>query len=207
MSYLGNLIIVSAPSGGGKTSLVKKVTSTLKNIEVSISHTTRQSRPGEEHGVHYFFVTPQEFLTMVKQKAFIEYAQVFDHYYGTSIAQIEARLEEGIDVILDIDWQGAEQIKHLFPEAISVFIVPPSLDVLKQRLLNRRQDNMEIVKHRMRHAQDELRHFSEFDYIIINDAFDKAAVELEAIIISNRLQTKRQARKHQGLLSFLLASK
>lgn len=205
-SYSGNLIIVAAPSGGGKTSLVRELVSVLDNIEVSISHTTRNKRPGEKDEVDYFFINEERFLDMIRSNAFIEYARVFNHHYGTSVAQINARLQAGIDVVLDIDWQGAQQIKRIFPDALSVFIIPPSIDILKQRLLDRRQDNEEVIGRRMKRAQDELSHFSEFDYLIINDNFDKAALELQAIVIANRLRMANQAREQGKLLSFLLAS-
>lgn len=205
-SYPGNLIIVAAPSGGGKTSLVKKLVSTLPDIEVSISHTTRKMRPGEKDGVDYFFIRNQQFLDMVAANAFIEHAQVFNHHYGTSVAQINARLMAGIDVVLDIDWQGAQQIKSIFPEAISVFILPPSLTILQQRLFDRRQDDEEVIGNRMQRAQDELSHFSEFDYLIVNEDFEKASLELLAIVLANRLRMKRQQVEQRKLLSFLLAS-
>lgn len=204
-SYLGRLIIVSAPSGGGKTSLVKKLVKDLDNVEISISHTTRQKRPGEKNGIDYFFVNQEEFQGMIEEKAFIEHAIVFGHYYGTSIAQIKAKLQAGIDVVLDIDWQGAQQIKQIFSDALSVFILPPSLQILKQRLLSRRQDHMDIVMDRMRLAQSELCHFSEFDYVIINDDFEKAAFELQTIIIANRLTCQRQMVRQKELLSFLFS--
>jgi len=202
----GNLIIVSAPSGGGKTSLVKKLVSTLDKIEISISHTTRTRRPGEIDGIDYFFINNQQFLEMINANAFIEYAQVFNHYYGTSLAQINSRLQSGIDVVLDIDWQGAQQIRQIFPEAISVFIIPPSLEILKQRLLDRRQDDDTVISNRMERAQNELSHFSEFDYLIVNNTFNIAALELEAIVLANRLRMSRQVTKQGKLLSFLLAS-
>ncbi|ARG96722.1 guanylate kinase [Legionella micdadei] len=202
----GNLIIVAAPSGGGKTSLVRKLVSGLENIEVSISHTTRKMRPGEKDGVDYFFVTEQQFLEMIDANAFVEHAQVFNHYYGTSVKQINARLAAGIDVVLDIDWQGAQQIRSIFSDAISVFIIPPSLEILQKRLFDRRQDNEEVIGNRMQRAQDELSHFSEFDYLIVNDDFEKASFELQAIVIANRLRMSRQKREQGKLLSFLLAS-
>ncbi|KTD32996.1 guanylate kinase [Legionella nautarum] len=205
-SYPGNLIIVAAPSGGGKTSLVKKLVRTLPDIEVSISHTTRKMRPGEKDGVDYFFISEQQFLDMIAVNAFIEHAQVFNHHYGTSVAQINARLIAGIDVVLDIDWQGAQQIRTIFPEAISVFVLPPSLTILQQRLLDRRQDDEEVIGNRMQRAQDELSHFSEFDYLIVNDDFEKASLELQAIVVANRLRMKRQQVEQGKLLSFLLAS-
>ena len=205
-NYLGNLFIVAAPSGGGKTSLVKQLIAKLDHIEVSISHTTRAMRPGETDEVDYFFVDEGEFIEMINANAFIEHARVFNHLYGTSVAQINKRLELGIDVVLDIDWQGAEQIRRLFPAAISVFVIPPSLDVLKQRLRNRGQDNEEVIKSRMIKAQDELSHYPEFDYLIVNDDFEHAAMELRAIVIANRLLIGRQINKQSKLLSFLLSS-
>lgn len=202
---LGNVFIVAAPSGGGKTSLVKKLVDTVDAIEVSISHTTRPMRPGEQDGVDYFFTDENEFMNMVNDNAFIEHARVFSSLYGTSTDQIAKRLQNGIDVVLDIDWQGAEQIRRTFPEAVSVFIVPPSLDVLKQRLSNRGQDNHEVISERMVKAQDEMSHYPEFDYLIVNDDFEKAAMELGAIVIANRLRMARQVNKQSKLLSFLLS--
>lgn len=205
-NYSGNLYIVAAPSGGGKTSLVRKLIESLDDIEVSISHTTRPIRPGEKNGIDYFFVEENEFIEMVNSNAFIEHARVFNHLYGTSVAQISKRLEQGIDVVLDIDWQGAEQIRHSFSNAVSVFIVPPSLDALKERLMNRRQDKDEVISSRMIKAQDELSHYPEFDYLIVNDNFEHAASELIAIVIANRLKMERQVNKQSKLLSFLMSS-
>lgn len=205
-SITGNLFIVAAPSGGGKTSLVKHLITHLANIEVSISHTTRAPRPREKEGIDYFFVNETQFFDMVAHNAFIEHAKVFNHYYGTSVAQINARLKQGIDVVLDIDWQGAQQIKKLFPKAVTVFIIPPSLEVLKQRLEDRRQDNNEVITKRMQKAQDEMSHFREFDYLIVNDEFEVAAQELHAIVIANRLSFARQAEKIGKLLSLLMAA-
>lgn len=203
---VGNLYIVAAPSGGGKTSLVKNLIDTLEGIEVSISHTTRAMRPGERHSIDYFFVDQNEFMDMVNDNAFIEHAQVFNHLYGTSAAQINSRLESGIDVVLDIDWQGAEQIRRRFTDAVSIFIVPPSLNVLKDRLKNRGQDNSDVIHDRMIKSQDELSHYPEFDYLIVNDDFEKAALELRSIVIANRLKMCRQINKQSKLLSFLLSS-
>ena len=204
-NYSGNLFIVAAPSGGGKTSLVRHLIETLDDIEVSVSHTTRAMRPGERNGVDYFFIDESQFMEMVNNNAFIEHARVFNHLYGTSIEQISKRLELGIDVILDIDWQGAEQIRRVFPVAVSVFVIPPSLDELKQRLMNRRQDKDEVITNRMIKAQDELSHYPEFDYLIVNDEFEHAASELRAIVIANRLKMERQVNKQSKLLSFLLS--
>ncbi len=202
---LGTLYIVAAPSGGGKTSLVRQLVETVEGIEVSIYHTTRPMRPGEQNGVDYFFVSESEFAKMIESKAFIEHATVFENLYGTSVAQITERLEKGLDIVLDIDWQGAEQIKRLFKNAVSVFIVPPSLPVLRQRLLNRRQDNDDIIDERMHRAQDEMSHYVEFDYLIVNDEFEKAANELNSIVVANRLETERQKIKQSKLLSFLMS--
>lgn len=204
--YSGNLFIVAAPSGGGKTSLVKKLIETLDHIEVSVSHTTRAMRPGERDGVDYFFIDDKKFINMVNDNAFLEHAKVFNNFYGTSIAQINARLACGIDVVLDIDWQGAEQIRRSFPDAVSIFIIPPSLDALKQRLTNRQQDNHDVISDRMKKAQDELSHYPEFDYLIVNDDFEHAAMELGAIVIANRLRVQRQVNKQSKLLSFLMSS-
>lgn len=203
---LGNLYIVAAPSGGGKTSLVKKLIETVSEIEVSISHTTRPIRPGERDGVDYFFIDEEQFISMVNVGAFVEHARVFNHLYGTSVAQINERLKFGIDVVLDIDWQGAEQIRHSYPGAISIFIIPPSLDTLKERLMNRQQDKDHVISERMTKAKDELGHYPEFDYLIVNDNFEKAAMELQSIVIANRLRIERQVNKQAKLLSFLLSS-
>lgn len=204
--YQGSLFIVAAPSGGGKTSLVKKLVNSLNEIEVSISHTTRPKRPGETTGVDYFFVEQSEFLHMISAGEFVEHAQVFNYFYGTSKAQIHDRLQAGIDVVLDIDWQGAQQIKHSFENAVSIFVLPPSLTELRNRLQTRQQDNEEVIQTRMHQAQDELSHFPEFDYLIVNENFEKAAVELQAIVIANRLQMEKQTNKQRKLLSFLLST-
>lgn len=205
-NHLGSLFIVAAPSGGGKTSLVRKLVDTLEHVEVSISHTTRTMRPGEQHGADYFFVDDKAFIKMINDNAFLEHAQVFNHLYGTSIAQISERLSHGVDVVLDIDWQGAAQIKKSFPDVVSIFIIPPSLDELKQRLTNRRQDKDHVISERMKKAQDELSHYAEFDYLIVNDNFEHAASELNAIVVANRLRTARQINKQAKLLSFLMST-
>jgi guanylate kinase len=205
-NYSGNLFIVAAPSGGGKTSLVKKLVDSLEGIAVSVSHTTRKKRPGEVDGVDYFFVNEPAFMHMVEESAFIEHAQVFNHFYGTSAEQITERLRAGIDIVLDIDWQGAEQIKHAFPNAVSIFVIPPSVDVLKKRLMDRRQDDDQVIASRMQSACDELSHYPEFDYLIVNDDFAKAADELKAIVVAHRLRMSRQVGQQRQLLSFLLSS-
>lgn len=203
---LGSLFIVAAPSGGGKTSLVKRLVNELTQIEVSISHTTREKRSGETQGVHYFYVNEAEFAEMIDKKLFIEHAVVFDHLYGTSHLQIEERLRKGVDVVLDIDWQGAAQIKLLFPDAVSIFILPPSLAILKKRLMDRQRDDEAVIEQRMQRARDELSHYNEFDYLIVNDDFDKASDELKTIVVAHRLLLARQIQVQRELLSFLLKS-
>ena len=178
----GNLFIVASPSGGGKTSLVKALIESFDDLEVSISHTTRSQRPGETDTKDYFFIRQEVFEDMIKAGAFLEHALVFGHYYGTSYQQIEARLKDGIDIILDIDWQGAEQIRKLYPNAVSVFIVPPSLDVLKQRLSSRARDDEQTIEQRMKRAKDEISHYIEFDYLIVNDDFETACQQTKEII-------------------------
>lgn len=201
----GQLFVVAAPSGGGKTSLVKTLLHNLEDMCVSVSHTTRPMRPGEKDGQDYFFVDESTFLDMVSASAFIEHAKVFQHYYGTSVAQIQERLEAGCDVLLDIDWQGAEQIRRLFKDSVSIFILPPSLEVLEQRLTARNQDDETVIRHRMQQANAEMQHYPEFDYLVINDDFAQATEELQAIVLSHRLKLSRQVQKQQKLLSFLLA--
>lgn len=203
---VGCLFIVAAPSGGGKTSLVRHLVEHSANIAVSTSHTTRNKRPGENHGEDYFFISQPEFNEMIENQAFVEYAQVFEHWYGTSYAQITDRLQHGVDIVLDIDWQGAQQIKQHFPDAVSIFIIPPSLSALQERLVQRQQDAEQVIALRMQRAQDELRHYAEFDYLIVNDDFKKAAQDLAMIVATQRLKTVRQTIQQRKLLSLLLTS-
>jgi guanylate kinase len=202
----GSLFIVAAPSGGGKTSLIKHLVACVDRLVVSVSHTTRDQRPGEEDGIHYFFISETQFEMMIDANQFVEHARVFNHFYGTSHEQIHERLQQGMDVILDIDWQGAAQIKHFFPDAIGIFILPPSLHALENRLKNRQRDDVDVIRERMRRACEELSHYDEFDYLVVNDDFEKAASELAAIITSCRLKVTRQVLEQRKLLSFLLAS-
>ncbi|WP_367605856.1 guanylate kinase [Legionella sp. W05-934-2] len=203
--YQGSLIVVAAPSGGGKTSLIRNVLSKLDNLEVSISHTTRPARPKEVNGKDYYFVETAQFARMIEANEFIEYAQVFDHQYGTSKQQIIEKLVAGVDILFDIDWQGAEQIKQHFKEdVVTIFILPPSLEKLRERLTNRNQDTDSVIHSRMQKAQDEMRHYNQFDYVIINDDFEHAAEELASIVIANRLKLAKQAMKKAKLLSLLL---
>lgn len=179
---MAKLIILSAPSGAGKSTIAKALRERLPNIAVSISHTTRAPRPGEENGVHYYFVTPAEFERLVAADAFVEHARVFDNSYGTSRAEIERLLKAGKDVILDIDWQGARNIKRAFPDAVSIFILPPSREALEARLRNRKQDSDEIIARRMRDAISEMSHHNEFDYVVVNDDLEAAIADMQAII-------------------------
>lgn len=201
----GTLYIFAAPSGAGKTSLVKALLETTEKIEVSVSHTTRAPRPGEIDGVNYHFVDQASFQTMVAQGDFLEHAQVFDNFYGTARVNIEQRLTAGMDVILEIDWQGARQVRAQFPDSIGVFILPPSRQSLEERLRGRGQDAQEVIARRMRDAVSEMSHYAEFDYLVINDDFDTALGELAAIVTARRLRTESQAVRHAPLLQMLLA--
>jgi guanylate kinase len=178
----GRLFIFSAASGTGKTSLANALIESVPNIEFSVSHTTRAPRPGEKYGVHYYFISREEFEMMVAAGQFLEHAQVFDHYYGTSRPQVEQRLKQGKSVILDIDWQGARSIKTRMPEAVSIFILPPSRAALEERLIRRGQDSPEVIARRMRDAVSEMRHYKEFDHVVVNDDFEAALADLKAII-------------------------
>jgi guanylate kinase len=204
MNHSGKLYIISAPSGAGKTSLVKQLIRTVEGIRLSISHTTRQQRPGEVHGHDYFFASVAEFQNLLQQHAFLEYAQVFDNFYGTARSSVEQQLREGQDVILEIDWQGAQQVRQLLPESTSIFILPPSLDVLEQRLRNRAQDSEATIQRRMRDAVTEMSHYREFDYLIVNDDFERALQQLTSIVAARRLRRDRQQVLLQPLLDGLL---
>lgn len=201
----GNLYVISAPSGAGKTSLVKALLETSQGITVSVSHTTRAPRPGEQDGVHYHYVSVDTFKALVEQGAFLEHAQVFDNFYGTASSSVEDKLQQGLDVILEIDWQGARQVRKRFPDCIGIFILPPSREALEQRLRGRGQDSDEIIARRMRDAQSEASHYGEYHYLVINDDFDTALVELRSIFVAERLHLERQKPRHQALLDALLA--
>lgn len=192
----GQLFIVSAPSGAGKSSLINALLTRFnadESIRLSISHTTRVPRPGEVNHVAYHFVSEDEFKTLIARGAFYEYANVFGHYYGTSREIVEQWVSEGKDVLFDIDWQGARQIRKISPDARSIFIIPPSLDELKHRLETRGQDSEDVIDGRMEKAMREISHYSEYDHVIINDDFDKALNELRSIIIAARDETKIQS--------------
>jgi guanylate kinase len=200
----GSLFIVSAPSGAGKTSLIKALLDSMHGIAVSVSHTTRAPRPGEENGVHYHFVDQTRFLEMQSQGQFLEHAKVFDNYYGTSKAALEDTLNQGLDVILEIDWQGARQVRQQFTASQSIFILPPSRQTLLERLTSRGQDDQTIIDRRMQDAISEISHYHEFDYVVVNDDFDLALKQLEAIVTASRLTLQRQQILNQSLLLDLL---
>ena len=202
---IGKLYIIAAPSGAGKTSLVKQLRAERTNLAVSISHTTRPIRPGETHGLDYYFIPVTTFQTMLEQRAFLEHALVFDNFYGTAQQTVEENLNKGLDVILEIDWQGAQQIKKLLPESISIFILPPSTAILRQRLRSRGQDDEKTIERRMRDAVAEMRHYDEFDYLVVNDVFEQALIALKSIVISHRLTRAKQQFSLQRLLSSLLS--
>lgn len=201
----GQLYIVSAPSGGGKTSLLNALRLELNDVVVSVSFTTRQARPGEEQGKHYHFVSVADFQQQIEQDNFLEYAQVFDNYYGTSRQTVGEQLKAGLDVILEIDWQGAQQVRQRTDNVISIFILPPSRRALEERLRNRRQDSDEIIARRMRDAQRELSHYNEYDYLVINDDFDEALQDLISIFRCQRLRLKLQQQNRSSLLSQLVS--
>ncbi len=201
----GTLFTISAPSGAGKTSLVAALLNEMDNIGVSVSHTTRSSRPGEENGVNYHFVSHAEFQSMLENNDFLEHAQVFDNFYGTSQHWVKQSLNQGEDVILEIDWQGAEQVRRLMPDTVSIFILPPSKQTLQQRLTQRGQDDDSIIARRMADAVAEMSHYLESDYLVINDDFQTALAELKAIVTSQRLRLQAQRQRHTQLLDDLLS--
>jgi len=198
------LYVVSAPSGGGKTSLVNALLERDENVTLSVSHTTRAPRPGEKDGVHYYFVDEQEFEDLVLQGAFLEHARVFDHFYGTGRAEVQRQLAAGYDVLLDIDWQGARQIRESFPAARTIFILPPSLSVLRERLIGRGQDSPAVIERRMRAARAETSHASEFDFLIVNDDFGAALADLHAIIRRGGPVRDGQNQRSREILAELL---
>ncbi|NRA54431.1 MAG: guanylate kinase [Gammaproteobacteria bacterium] len=202
----GTLYIVSAPSGAGKSSLISALLDQSNDqLQVSVSHTTRNPRPGEIDGQHYHFVSVEKFKLLIDDGVFFEWAEVFGNYYGTSRTVIEQQLQRGIDVFLDIDWQGARQVKQLMPQAQGIFILPPSQPELERRLIGRGQDSDEIIAARMSKAVSEMSHFNEYEFLIVNDNFEQALVDFNAIIKANRLKESPQAIKHCDMLKELLA--
>ncbi len=202
----GSVYVISAPSGAGKTSLVRALVQNDSGLLISISHTTRAKRPGEINGDHYHFVSQQQFQEISQRDGFIEHAHVFGNDYGTSCEWVEQQRVTGYDIILEIDWQGARQVKEKVRDSIGIFILPPSLEQLEERLCQRRQDSSEIIRQRMKAAVEEIHHFDEYQYLIINNDFATALEDLRSIIESQRLSQQRQACKHADLITRLLAT-
>ncbi len=200
----GTLFIIAAPSGGGKTSLVRALCEKDCKVLVSISHTTRPMRPDEKNGVAYHFIDQETFLLMQQNRQFLENAIVFAHYYGTSQAWVEQQLANDQDIILEIDWQGAKQVKQKMPESIGIFILPPSKKILEERLRNRAQDHHNVIAARMAQAVSEMSHYAEFDYIVINNDFDRALNDLYTIICAQRLAKNTQVQNQQLLIDALI---
>ncbi|MFC6381890.1 MULTISPECIES: guanylate kinase [Psychrobacter] len=203
----GSLFIITAASGTGKTSLVKQLLATTNDLTVSVSHTTRTPRPGEIDGHHYHFTDVDNFVTAVAENKFLEHAEVFGNYYGTSERSVRTQLEAGVDVILEIDWQGALQVKKIFNDATMVFILPPSLSTLRQRLSTRGQDTVEVIEQRLAGAVNEMAQYVNSDYVIINDSFEVALTELKAIIVADRQTLSRQQQRYHRTITNLLNNK
>ena len=201
----GTLFIVSAPSGAGKTSLLEALRQRLPTVSLSISHTTRPPRPGEVDGQHYYFVSEWQFLDLVENGDLLEHAQVFDHFYGTSRNAVMAQLDTGVDVILEIDWQGARLVRKAIPEACTLFILPPSRAELERRLRLRAQDDEAVIQRRLRDAANDMTHYQEYDYIVINEDFAQAVSDLECIFRTCRLRTPDLATRYRPLIAELLA--
>jgi len=201
----GILFIVSAPSGAGKTSMLKSVIPADDNLVLSVSHTTRAMREGEVDGVDYHFDTNDSFEALIEKGAFLERAHVFGNYYGTSEHGVRAQLESGHDVVLEIDWQGAQQVRNCFTDSVSIFVLPPSIAALRERLSARGQDSEDIVDGRMEQAKQEIEHHIQYDYIIVNDDFELAVSELKSIITACRLRKERTIEKYQSSIKDMLA--
>jgi guanylate kinase len=199
----GNLFIVSAPSGAGKTSLVGGLLKCNKQINLSISYTTRAPRPGEVDGVNYHFVSREQFTDMAKRGDFLESAEVYGNFYGTSQSWISQEIAKGHDILLEIDWQGAAQVRSKFPDSIGIFILPPSLDALESRLNGRQQDSAEVIAKRLQAAREDISHVAEFDYVIINDKLDEALQQLNAVVIAAGLRRNRQLTRQANLINQL----
>ena len=196
----GNIFVVTAPSGAGKTSLVRALLEVDKQVQLSISYTTRAPRPGEVDGKDYHFVDENTFLEMLERSDFLESAQVYGNRYGTSQPWIESVIGSGADILLEIDWQGAAQVRRIFPEAIGIFILPPSLEALTERLQGRGSDSAEVIARRLAAARDDIGHVEEFDYVIINDDFNTALQELLTVVRAQRLVATRQLQRHAGII-------
>jgi len=201
----GNLFVVSSPSGAGKSSLIGALLEKHQDMKVSVSHTTRAPRPGEQNGVHYHFSDVPQFKQLIEENGFYEWAEVFGNYYGTSKQAIEDQLNQGIDVFLDIDWQGAQQMRELVDDIITIFILPPSKTELERRLNSRGQDSQEVIAGRMAEAQSEMSHYNEYDFVLINDDFNETLSQFESIVLTHRLKMQNQLSKHKELINELLA--
>ena len=201
---LGKLFIITAPSGAGKTTLVHALVSQDKKLCVSISHTTRPARVGEENGVNYHFIEKSEFTTRLSEGDFLESAEVYGYHYGTSKLWVSEQLNKGLDVILEIDWQGAQQIRKLYPDTCSIFILPPSIEALTERLTERAQDDSETIDNRMQQAQGVMEHVAEANFVVVNDDFQAALQDIRAIIRSQRLEVTSQQRNLSELLTSLV---
>jgi len=201
----GNLFVVSAPSGAGKSSLLRALLQREPGLRVAVSHTTRPPRPGERDGEHYHFVDPEAFERLVEEGAFLEHAWVFDRFYGTSEKAVRGPLEAGDDLVLEIDWQGAQQVRRRFPDACFIFILPPSVAALRERLTGRGQDSEAVIEQRMHAAADEMSHYPEYDFLIVNDLFEQALEGLRCIMAARRLRLESQAARLEGVLRALLA--
>ena len=199
----GNLFIISAPSGAGKTSLVQALLGTNPHIDLSVSYTTRDPRPGEQDGKDYHFVSRETFLAMAKRGEFMESAEVYGNLYGTSQTWISREIAKGRDILLEIDWQGAAQVRRLFPDCISIFILPPSRKTLEQRLKGRGKDNAEVIARRMAAVREDVAHVAEFDYVIINNNLNEALRELDAVVLAAKLTYTKQSTRHQDLINQL----
>lgn len=202
----GKLFVIAAPSGAGKTSLVRALMQRRPALRFSISYTTRQQRPNERHSHDYFFVDKLEFERMVAAQEFLEHARVFDNYYGTSRAQVERLLDDSQDVLLEIDWQGAQQIRRALPECRTIFVLPPSREALEQRLRNRGTDAEDVIARRLRDSLADLSHWNEFDYIVVNDDFERATADLEAIVTGQGEHLRRERAELRPLLDKLLGT-
>lgn len=199
----GTLYIISAPSGAGKTSLITSLLKNINDAEMAVSHTTRQPREGEVDGKHYHFVTVDNFLKDIENNLFLEHADVFGNHYGTSKKSADTLLQKGVDVILEIDWQGAQQVRSLMPEALSIFILPPSKAELERRLRGRGTDSDKVIAKRLGQSCDDIKHYDEFDYIVINDDFDKSVQQLASIFYANRAKLEKQQSKNKVLFKEL----
>ncbi|HEV2178625.1 MAG TPA: guanylate kinase [Terriglobia bacterium] len=203
----GSIIVVSAPSGAGKSTLVKRLLHSLPDLCFSVSHTTRQPRPGEQNGREYFFVDRAEFMRMVARKEFVEWADVFGHLYGTSRRQLRKAQEAGQDVLLDIDVQGHRQVRRQLPEAVSIFLLPPSFEELKRRLLRRHSDAPGVIRRRLDKARKEIGHWREYDYLIVNDVLALAARALQGVVVAARFRRERQGAQTQEILKTFVGGK